>query len=186
MTSPVHQKFRVLGLVGVILIFNLQSLAQISGNEIFAPIPEAQRSRLIERLNLLIEYQKKQEWAKQYELFSSLMTRAEGKRDFINRTRQAYRKWGRAPLLAFTSYKVTLVQVDARQKVWFISGCAEVLEKGQKRNEFAQIEACWEKNDWFFSEVMNHGTGDGNDPCSQTPLRAYSTRSLDRSMTFYK
>jgi hypothetical protein len=161
-----NQHWRALGLVGVILIYNLQSFAQIPRKEIFSPVPEAQRSRLIERLNLLMEYQMKQEWAKQYGLFSSLMTRAEGKRDFINRTRQAYSKWGRVPLLAFTPYKVALVRVDTRQKVWFIIGCSQILEKGQKKNEFAQVEAYWEKNDWFFSEVMNSGMGVGDDPCS--------------------
>jgi hypothetical protein len=166
-----NHQLRVLGLVGVFLIYNLQSFAQISRDEIFGPIPEAQRSRLIERLNLLIEYQKKQEWAKQYELFSSLMTSAEGKRDFVNRTRQAYSRWGRAPLLAFTPYKVALVQVDARQKVWFILGCSQVLEKGQTINQPAQIEAYWEKNDWFFSDVENIGTGEDNDPCSHTPSK---------------
>jgi hypothetical protein len=157
------------GLVGVILLYSLLAFAQHSNDEIFAPIPEAQRSRLIERLNLLIEYQKRQQWAKQYDLLSSLMTRAESKRDFVNRTRQAYSKWGRTPLLAFTPYKVSLVQVDANRKVWFISGCSQVLEKGQKVNKLAVVEAYREKNDWFFSEVQNTGTGKGDDPCPHAP-----------------
>jgi hypothetical protein len=177
-TFSSYFSWRRLGVFCVIMLNSMQLYSQHVNNEIFGPVPEAQRSGFIERLNLLIEYQKKQEWAKQYDLFSSSMTRAEGKRDFINRTRQAYSKWGRAPLLAFTPYKVAMKQVDARQKVWFIAGCAEVLKKGQRSNELAQVEAYWEKNNWFFSELVNYGTGDGNDPCSQVPLKAYSASSV--------
>ena len=159
----------MLGLAGIILLNSWAAFAQNSNNEVFAPIPETQRSRLIERLTLLIEYQKTQQWARQYGLLSSLVTRAESKRDFINRTRQAYSNWGRTPLLAFTPYKVNLVQVDANRKVWFISGCSKVLEKGQEINKLAVVEAYREKNDWFFSEVQNTGTGKGGDPCLHAP-----------------
>ncbi|HUS09608.1 MAG TPA: hypothetical protein VMZ30_04005 [Pyrinomonadaceae bacterium] len=169
MTSSINHHWHMWGLIGIILLNSSAAFAQNSNNEVFAPIPETQRSRLIERLTLLIEYQKTQQWAMQYGLLSSLMTRAERKRDFINRTRQAYSKWGRTPLLAFTPYKVSLVQVDANQKVWFISGCSKVLEKGQKVNKAAVVEVYKEKNDWFFSEVQNIGTGEGDDPCLHAP-----------------
>ena len=164
-----YLRWRVLGFVGLILLYSLLAFAQSSNDGIFAPIPEAQRKRLSERLNLLIEYQKTQQWAKQYDLLSSLVTRAERKGDFVNRTRQAYSKWGRTPLLAFTPYKVSLVQVDAHRKVWFISGCSQVSEKGQKINKLAVVEAYRERSDWFFSEVQNIGTGTGDDPCAHAP-----------------
>jgi len=55
--------------------------------------------------------------------------------------------------------------VDATRSVWFISGCSLVLEKGQQIRKAALVEAYWEKNDWFFSEVQNVGKGDREDPC---------------------
>jgi hypothetical protein len=139
------------------------------------------RERLIERLQLLVKYQKARQWAKQYDLLSSLMTRAEGKRDFIHRTQKAYARWGRTPLLAFTPYKVSLVQVDASQRVWFISGCSQVLEKGRAVNKLATVEAYWEGNDWYFSEVENLESVEGDDRCSggspnNTPHPASSQR----------
>jgi hypothetical protein len=162
-----NRHWRVLTLLGVTMLYSLLVFAQTSDDEIFAPVPEAQRSRLIERLNLLIEYQKTQQWAKQYDLLASSIRQAQSKRDFVNLTRQAYSRWGRTPLLSFTSYKVRLIPVDAHRKIWFISGCSQVLEKGEKINQLAVVEAYWEKNDWFFSEVQNIGTGKDDDPCAQ-------------------
>jgi hypothetical protein len=168
LTSSIRIGLRpALTVVSMIVLYSLLALAQATNNEIFAPIPEAQRSRLIERLNLLVEYQKTKQWAKQYDLLSPQMTRAESKRDYVNRTRQAYSKWGRAPLLEFMPRMVRLTPIDANQRVWFIVGCSQLLEKGQKINATGLVEAYWEKNDWFFSEVQNVGTGREDDPCSR-------------------
>ena len=123
---------RLIKAICFILLFSSLVSAQASDTEVFAPVPDAQRARLIERLNLLIEYQKTQQWSKQYDLLAYSMTRAESKPDFINRTRQAFTKWGRTPLLAFTPYHVDLVQVAPDRKPWFITGCSQVMEKGQK------------------------------------------------------
>jgi hypothetical protein len=142
------------------------TLAQASDAEVFAAVPEAQRARLIERLNLLIEYQQTQQWAKQYDLLSSLTKSAEGKQDFVNRTRQAYTKWGRTPLISFTPYNVGQVQAAPGRTPWVIAGCSQVLEKGEKVSKLAIVEAYWEKGDWYFSEVQNPGTGSGSDPCA--------------------
>jgi hypothetical protein len=150
----------------LILLFSSLTLAQAADAEVFGAIPEAQRPRLIERLNLLIEYQKTQQWAKQYDLLSSLTKSAEGKQDFINRTRQAYTKWGRTPLISFTPYNAGQMQVAPGRMPWVIAGCSQVLEKGEKVSKLAMVEAYREKGDWYFSEVQNVGAGSGNDPCA--------------------
>jgi hypothetical protein len=154
----------------VILVCSLSAArAQTPSYEVFAPIPEGERARLVQRLNLLVEYQRTKQWAKQYDLLASLLTRAESKRDFVSRTRQAYTRWGRTPLLAFTPYKVASVQVDAGRKAWFIYGCSQVLEKGQKVSQFAFVEAYKERNDWFFSELQGVGASKDSDPCALAP-----------------
>ena len=161
------------GRVMVLLVTFVCSLsavrAQTPPDEVFAPIPEGERARLVQRLNLLVEYQRTQQWARQYDLLASLLTRAESKRDFVSRTRQAYTRWGRAPLLGFTPYKVALVQVDPRRKVWFIYGCSQVLEKGQKVSQLAFVEAYKERNDWYFSELQGVGASKDSDPCALAP-----------------
>ncbi|HEY0004919.1 MAG TPA: hypothetical protein VGB17_08915 [Pyrinomonadaceae bacterium] len=158
---------QVFASVCILMLCCATALAQTMAQDVFAPVPEVRRARLIERLKLLIEYQKAQQWEKQYDLLSSLTTRAEGKKDFVSRTRKAYTMWGRTPLLSFEPQKVGQIKVDMRRKVWFIAGCSQVLEKGRKVNKLAFIEAYWERGDWFFSEVQNIGTGASNDPCTQ-------------------
>ncbi len=143
--------------------------AQTQGAQVFSAIPEERRGRLIERLRSLVQYQRNQQWSKQYELLSTLQRRAQSKQDFINLNRQMYSKWGRTPLVEFVPLKITLEQVDKTEKVLFIAGCSVVLEKGTKVTKAALVEAYWEKGDWFFSEVQNLGAvGDGF-PCRKTP-----------------
>ena len=169
MLRATDKAYRKAMMLVVILLCSLSTLAQTTDKEVFAPIPESERARLVQRLNLLVEYQRTKQWAKQYDLLASLMTRAESKRDFVNRTRQAYTRWGRTPLLAFTPYKVASVQVDPNRKAWFIYGCSQVLEKGQKVSQLAFVEAYKEKNDWFFSEVESVGARQETDPCANAP-----------------
>ncbi|HEY5883738.1 MAG TPA: hypothetical protein VIT88_03585 [Pyrinomonadaceae bacterium] len=85
--------------------------------------------KLKDRLELLVTYQIKQQWSKQYDLFSSLRRRAEGKADYINLTRKEYANGWKSPLVSFTTRSINLVQVDRTTKLWMITGCAEVREK---------------------------------------------------------
>lgn len=157
---------RIVSITILVFCYVKPCFTQIQNVAIFSAIPETQRARLVERLNLLVEYQKMQQWDKQYDLLRSFITRAEGKQDFINRTKQAYTKWGRLPLSDFTPYKIKSEQADANTKFWLIMGCSELLDKGKKVHKFAAVEAHREKNDWFFSELQNYGDGDEQDPCS--------------------
>jgi len=159
----------------LVLFAGISNFAQNQNTTFLYEVPEMQRTRLIERLNLLVEYQKNQQWAKQYDLLRSFITRAEGKKDFINRTDQAYSKWGRLPLLNFTPYRVAKTRDEStKTEFWAITGCSELSDKGQRIRKFAMVEAYFERNDWFFSELQNYGDGDKNDPCSsksQIPQR---------------
>lgn len=174
-TSQIVCSYRRLMLLMLIPLCSLSSLqAQAPGGGVFAPVPESERARLTQRLNLLVEYQRTQQWDKQYDLLAAWLKRAEGKRDFVNRTRQAYTRWGRLPLLAFTPYKVGSMQVEPGRNVWFIAGCSQVLEKGQKVSQLAFVEAYKERNDWFFSELQGAGAPKSEDPCAE----ATATRSF--------
>ncbi|MBV9960393.1 MAG: hypothetical protein JO360_18345, partial [Acidobacteria bacterium] len=73
----------------------------------------------------------------------------------------------RLPLLGFTAYKVDFREIGPEQKQWAVLGCGQWLENGAKVWKFAVIEANWENNNWFFSEVQNYGTRNDPDPCEQ-------------------
>ncbi|HEV7397079.1 MAG TPA: hypothetical protein VGN86_11255 [Pyrinomonadaceae bacterium] len=146
------------------------SLAQNPHDNLFATVPEADRARISERLKLLIEYQVAQQWAKQYDLLSSSLRRGEGRRDFVNRTKEAFTQWGRKPLLEFIPYEARYVQVEREKEVLFIVGCSRVLDNGKKVRQLAVVEAFKEGKEWYFTEIETQGTGKDDDPCSEPPL----------------
>ena len=152
---------------GVLQACLLVAVAQAPSGDVFSSVPEPRRSRLAERLKSFIQYQQTQQWSKQYDLLSSLDTRAMSRSDYVAITRNAYIKWGRQPLLQFIPVKVALIQVDPSHKIWLVLGCSEVLEKQKKVNRASQVEAYWEKNDWFFSEIHDLIIPDKDNPCIQ-------------------
>lgn len=156
-------------LILLFLITPVVALSQDPRAKSYAPLTAQDRVRLIERLNLFVKYQVAQQWEKQYDLLSSLDRRAEGKLDFVNRTRQAYLKWGRKPLLQFKPFKAGLIQADANQELIFVVGCSELLDKDKKILEVTAIEAYKERNDWFFSELHTQAPEPGTDPCGEIP-----------------
>ena len=139
------------------LIVLLPGAAIAQGSEAddaFAPVPFAQRARLAGRLKLLIDYQIKQDWARQYDLFSALRRRAEGKTDFISLSRKEIAKGWKWPLMSFTPKWTVESKMEHKSNQWFIGGCAKLKKKDAVAFENAGVEVSWERNDWFFSEVQ--------------------------------
>ena len=155
-----------------LLIFATVALssAQNPHGELFATVPEADRVRISQRLKLLIEYQVGQQWEKQYDLLTSSLRRGEGRRDFVNRTKQAFTQWGRKPLLEFTPYEARFVQLERDKQVLYIVGCSRLLDNGKKVRQLAVVEAFKEGKEWYFTEIESQGTGKDDDPCSEPPL----------------
>jgi hypothetical protein len=146
--------------------------AQAAANEKISGLSVEQTRLLSERLRLFIEYQASQQWQKQYDLLSSLTTRALTRKDYVEVTTKAYRDWGRAPVLEFVPLTIQSLQADPKEKMWIIRGCSVVSEKGERAGKPAIIEASWEKSNWFFSEIhefMGENTGD---PCAIDKLKA--------------
>jgi hypothetical protein len=131
---------------------------------IFAPVPLELRARLLERLKLLVEYQKSQQWSKQYELLASEITKVESKAAFVTNTARAYRQGERTPLLDFKPFRVDYLE-GKNYKLWFIFACSQVVEKDRKVSMLTVVRAFRENDDWFFSVVENiEPAGKGN-PC---------------------
>ena len=158
-------------LILLLLITPTVGLSQDPPANRYAPVTlsATDRARLVERLDLFLKYQVTQQWAKQYDLLCSLSRKAEGKLDFVNRTKQAYSKWGRKPLVRFSLFPKGLLQADATQKTIVMVGCSELLDNDKRVWEVTVVEAYKERNDWFFSELSTQAPEPGNDPCRETP-----------------
>lgn len=144
--------------------------------EIFAPVPVELRARLLERLKLLVEYQKTRQWGKQYDLLASEITKVESRDAFIANTARAYERGERTPLIDFTPFRVDYVEGKA-YKLWFVFACSQVTEKARRVNMLTVVRAFREREDWFFSVVENiEPAGKGN-PCKPTVSTAPATSS---------
>lgn len=148
----------------LVFIVCAPACAKAQPREIFAPVPVELRARLLERLKLLVEYQKTQQWSKQYELLASEITKVESKEAFIANTARAYERGERASLIDFSPFRVDYLE-GKTYKLWFIFACSQVVEKDQRVSMLTVVRAYRENDDWRFSVVENiEPAGKGN-PC---------------------
>src|SRR6266480_4301030 len=68
----------------------MSAYGQIKDQDVFAPMPAVLRAGLVERLKLLIEYQRTQQWEKQYDLLSIAVTQGNSKEEYVKRNRHWY------------------------------------------------------------------------------------------------
>lgn len=140
-----------------LLLFILCSMpvhGQVKDQEAFAPVPAALRAGLVERLKLLIEYQRTQQWEKQYELLSNSSVQGESKEEYAKRSRHWYREVVPEDLIIDFVPKVTTTrEASADAGWWTIYGCAKLRRKGRTEQLHASVDAHRERGDWYFSSI---------------------------------
>lgn len=124
---------------------------QAKDQDVFAPVPTPLRARLVERLKLLVEYQHTQQWEKQYDLLSVLVTQGDSKEDHVRRLQRWYTEGLGDVLVDFTPKSVTYEGGGPSDAVIF--GCAKLRKNGSVMKLYASVEAYREKEDWYFSSV---------------------------------
>jgi hypothetical protein len=130
----------------------------------FIGVPASVRSRLVDRLKLLIEYDRTQQWDKMYELLSERFTQGETKEHLINRRRYVAEKLGGDELVDFTPQAMTALTPDSGW--WFIRGCGEFKSAGRTKRVESVVEAYLQKGDWYFSQIRMNTPIDGDPkPC---------------------
>ena len=141
--------------VGLIVIapFWIPTQGQAKNQDAFIPVPVNLRARLIERLTLLVDYQRSQQWEKQYDLLSVLFTQGKGKEEFVKVSRDWYAQGLGTTLLDFTPKAVVVHSGSVDHGEWTIYGCAKVREKKRTVKLYASVDAHRENGDWFFSQV---------------------------------
>src|ERR1043166_5223768 len=68
----------------IALLFLTALVSTVSGQDVFSPVPVAQREHLKERLKILIEYQRNKQWCSLYELLPTINKKNLPESDFIN------------------------------------------------------------------------------------------------------
>jgi hypothetical protein len=158
------------------------ALGQSRKEELFASVPTQLRGRLVERLKLLVEYQRTRQWEKQYDLLSELVTQGKGKDEFVKLNRHYYTEVVPDDLiLDFTPKSVTAQSESVDYGEWTIFGCAKLHKKGHILQLYGSVSAYRQNNDWYFSQVglvMQVGGQPENCPY-EMPATKSCTRALE-------
>jgi hypothetical protein len=116
----------------------------------FADVPQSLRARLADRLGLLVEYHRVQQWDKMYELlgeqFKNSIEGGMSKERWL-RDHPHYK------LSRFTPKRATLLSGTPENGYWIIRGCGEYSRFGPNEKLESSVEAYRQNGDWFFSSV---------------------------------
>ncbi len=142
-------------LILVVPVFS-QTKEQKREQKVFAAIPENLRIRLVERLNLYIEYERTKQFDKLYDLLRESVTDTKGlNRDsYVNGTKKTIAEGYRSVLLKFKPIStLDITFADEVVATYQIFGTAKV-RKGKNDYEItAGIDARWINEEWYFSGV---------------------------------
>lgn len=156
-------KGQAVSLLVLAILFFVPAKGQTK-DHIFSAVPVSVRARLVERLRLLIDSERLQQWQKQYDLLSVLVTQGENKEEYVKRLEHSYSQGLETLLVEFVPESATYKGGGPSDVVIF--GCAKVLKKDNVEKVYASIEAYREKGDWYFSPVGIIGPiGGKSTPC---------------------
>lgn len=171
-----HMKLRQLLLLLVLCC--MPANGQIKDQDVFAPVPAALRTTLVERLKLLIEYQSTQQWEKHYDLLSIAFTQGTSKEEYVKRNRHWYAEVVPEDLILDFAPKATTVHESSPDAGWWtIEGCAKFRKKGRIVELYASVDAYRDRANWYFSSVGVITPIDGNpQPCPYSSNTARPSR----------
>jgi hypothetical protein len=156
----------------------MPTYGQIKDQDVFAPVPAALRAGLVERLKLLIEYQRTQQWEKQYDLLSIAFTQGNSKEEYVKSYRHWYTEVVPEDLILDFAPKATTVHESSPDAGWWtIEGCAKFRKKGHIVELHASVDAYRDRGNWYFSSVGVITPIDGKpQPCSYSSNAALPSR----------
>jgi hypothetical protein len=142
-----------------------------------SPIPVHQRTRLIERLNLLVEYQNAQQWEKVYDLLIESIKGRRSKKDYANSRREVETIAPISTLIAFVPTEAIPIDQWQDGGEWQLLGCAKYHRKGGIILLKSAVGAELLQGEWFFTEVGVATQIDGpEEPCSMPKQPSQQTK----------
>ena len=123
----------------------------------FALMSDYHRSRLMERLNLFVEFNRKRRWGQVYDLLApsyregmlDVDGRQPTKTDWIEIQQRWHSKTENKALINFRFEEAHLIVSEWEQGLR-IEGCGEY--EGRV-NQGARVNAFWEDDEWYFSDI---------------------------------
>ena len=130
-------------LVAILFILLNINLCTAGDKDLFHEVPSSERSKLIDRMKVLIQYEQTQQWERLYDL---LYNPKENLREFIARKQKI-----RARIVSFDPIEVFYVE---REGYWGIIGCAETtVPTGKHKRMEMSSNAKIKNGEWYFREI---------------------------------
>jgi hypothetical protein len=150
---------------GKMSLFVAPAQARAQNQDVFAEVSASVRERLAERLKLLIEYDRTQQWERMYDLLSDRFLQGETKEHLVNRRRYVAEKLSGDELIEFTPKSITSLHEESGW--WLIRGCGEFRQSGSSRRVDTVVEAYLQNGEWYFSQIRMSTPIDSEPiPCS--------------------
>lgn len=159
----------------IVSLFCITAYGQDNEQDVFASVPTPLRARLVERFKMLVEYQRTQQWEKQYDLLSVAATQGDSKEDHVKRLQRWYAEGLGDILIDFTPKSANYESGAPFDAIIF--GCAKLRKKKDVVELYASVEAYRENDDWYFSPIgIVTSVGGKPKPCPHSTLST-ATRS---------
>lgn len=151
---------RLSWLIFVVVVFAIYTPAQNTDPKTFDAIPPAMRSRLIERLELYVEYQRTKQYDQLYDLLSrsaiQKMFRGQSKAEFTKAYQKGDDERTSTRIIHFTPTSTAKQQDADGATIYLIYGQASLCEMGEfSRRRSIVIRAQLQDGDWYFSSFGN-------------------------------
>ncbi len=151
-----RQGYICAGYLLLLIIFSGLIYGQSEDKDVFAPVPESSRARLIERLKLLTEYEREGRWAEMYDMVISPLR---GGKDMYLSERKRMASELRTPRQWFVGFTPQRVHNkynygSGAKAQWRIDGFATVREGGCLVRRWAAVYVAFRDYDWYFSGFM--------------------------------
>lgn len=117
-------------------------------------IPESSRERLLKRLNLYIEYERKREYKKLYDLFSDSTIKDFNQENSIVKTKDDYIKWRQTSYPMLVKFKPFSAVYNETLDAYAIYGQATLRWKDSMGKKEALLYAFLKNDEWYFSLLL--------------------------------
>jgi len=164
-------RLQVITILLMLFVGGSSAEGQATNHNVFGGIPESRRGRLIERLNLAVEYQRNGNWVDIYDLLDHPISLP----DNPNVSREQYVEQNRrldsfrsSVLLEFTPADVIFTG-DNSEGFAVVFGCGNYRERRRTVKYKSQAEIYLRGGEWYFSAIPGPSLGihSGPFPCKK-------------------
>lgn len=153
-----HRQVRLLGTVLTTVLVVICAQGQGIGQKVFDIVPEPVRARLIERLELYVEYQRTKQYERLYDLFSRTtierIFNGQSRGEFVDAFRKGDADRTSVTIMEFTPTRIEETTKDGAE-LYNIYGDAKLCQQGEPVEKHIVVAAQLQNGDWYFSTLAD-------------------------------